>query len=728
MERNLELPGKRAIRYISGRAKPWSLIIVLIAFAVCFLFTAASVTPTRYEINEGDIAKATITAPRDTVDRVTTSELQEKAKAAVKPIYKQDKQSSEDIIAGIQQFYVNSKTIRAFCEAKYVAEMLRTANMTNWSAASFDPEDVKWKKEILTQDVLAELRGKLDMEFTDDEVALIASMKETALNNLEKDIVAMAQTELDIGIKEENLSEQVLRLTSQVMSTAAYTDTQRNLAVKSLALLKPNMVFDANATETEKDLAAANVLPAVYKKGQNIVQIGEAVTGAQIEVLRDLGLKQDNTLNFSLYLGVFIYLLLCFTLFGIYTAVFMREIMRGIKNVVLISIILIVASGISIPLNKLEPRIITAFLGTTLTCILVSPKAAVSVTVLLAFITGFTSASADGIISERMLLTILCAVPGGLTAVFFLRRAHHRTEYIYSGFAAGLVNFIVLAMVALIKGSGFEGMLSDLLWAMINGIGSAILAIGALPVLESVFRVATATKLLEILNPNQPLLKRLSLETPGTYHHSMITANLAEAAAEELGLNTLLVKASAYYHDIGKLKKPYYFRENQQGRDNPHDLMEPQKSAHVLREHVTYGKYLASRHKLPKDVAELIEQHHGTTVMQYFYCKAKERLEVSAEDYRYKGPKPQIKEAAVIMLADCVEAAVRASGLVKKEKIREIIEKLIKERGEDGQFEECDITQRDLARTANAFISVYQGMFHERIQYPGVENDAENHN
>jgi putative nucleotidyltransferase with HDIG domain len=727
MERNLELPGKRAIRYISGRAKPWSLIIVLIAFAACFLITAASVTPTRYEVNEGDIAKQTITAPRDTVDKVTTAELQEKAKTAVKPIYKQDKQSTEEIIAKIQQYYADARTIRSFTEAKYVAEMMRTVNTTNGSIPSFDPEDVKWK-DILTETVLTELRSKLSMAFTDEEISAIASMKEKALDTLEKDIVSMAQTELDIGIREENLSEQALGLTSEVLSNAAYSNSQRNIAIKSLAFMKPNMVYDENATETEKNLAGGNVLPAVYKKGQNIVQVGEVVTKAQIEVLRDLGLKQENTLNLSLYIGVFIYLLLCFMLFGLYTAVFNRDLMRNIKNIVLVSIIVIIATAISIPLNKLEPRIITALLGTMLACILVSPKTAVTVTVLLAFITGFTSASADGIISERMLLTILCAVPGGLTAIFFLRRAHHRTEYIYSGFAAGLVNFMVLAMVSLIEGTGFDNMLPDLMWAMINGIGSAILAIGALPVLESVFRVATATKLLEILNPNQPLLKRLSLETPGTYHHSMITANLAEAAAEELGLNTLLVKASAYYHDIGKLKKPYYFKENQQGRDNPHDLMEPQKSAHVLREHVTYGKYLAGRNKLPRDVMDLIEQHHGTTVMQYFYCKAKERSEANPEDYRYKGPKPQTKEAAVIMLADCAEAAVRASGLVQKEKIREIIDKLIKERTEDGQLEECDVTQKDLARTANAFIGVYQGMFHERIQYPGVEGDAESHN
>jgi putative nucleotidyltransferase with HDIG domain len=327
-----------------------------------------------------------------------------------------------------------------------------------------------------------------------------------------------------------------------------------------------------------------------------------------------------------------------------------------------------------------------------------------------------------------MAITVLCGISGGFTAILFLRKAHHRTEYIYSGIAAGLINAVVFAMVALLKGSGFNTVLSDGMWAMINGTASAIIAIGALPVLESMFRVATATRLLEILNPNQPLLKKLSLETPGTYHHSIIAANLSEAAAEALHLNTLLVKASAYYHDIGKLKKPEMYKENQQGRENPHEHMDPKKSAVILREHVIFGKYLAVKHKLPKDMGDMIEQHHGTMVMQYFYSKAKEVFpDIKTDDYRYKGPKPQTKEALILMLADCTEAAVRASGSSQKEKIREIIEKLIKERGEDKQFDECDITQKDLAAIKDAFINVYQGMYHERIQYPEVISDAENH-
>lgn len=723
MSHNLEYQRKRAVQYISGRVKPWAFIFAVIVCAVLFLLVSASVTPVKYAINEGDIAEATITAPRDIIDSVKTEELKSKAMEEVKPVYNLDKQVTDEMLKSMNAYFGHVEDIRLFCENEYISEKMASSGSTEYP--SFSPQDVKWNT-FLTKERLNKLKSKFNPSFNEDEIKLIASIKKESLSSLKQDVLKLTQDELNIGIQVQNLNDQVMRLSAQIMSNTAYSENMRSVAVDALSCIKPNMFYDSEATEAEKKLTAKSVLPAMYKKGQNIVQIGEAVTKAQIEVLKDLGLKKDNTLNYNLYIGVFFYLLLCFVFFGFYTQVFNKELLKSIKYILLTGLIIILSVGITIPLSRLEPRIITVYLGTFLACILISPKSAVGIMFLLSFLTGLISGSSEGIISERMLITVLCGISGGFSAILFLRKAHHRTEYIYSGFAAGLVNTVVFATIALLKGNGFNHVLSDGMWAMINGIASAVIAIGALPVLETMFRIATATRLLEILNPNQPLLRRLSLETPGTYHHSIIAANLSEAAAEALNLNTLLVKAAAYYHDVGKLKKPEMFKENQQGGANPHDQIEPKKSAVILREHVIFGKYLAMRYKLPKDIADLIEQHHGTAVMSYFYMKAKETLSnVKIEDYRYKGAKPQTKEALILMLADCAEAAVRANGALQKEKIKEIIDKLIKERMDDGQFDECDVTQKDLSCITEAFISVYLGMYHERIQYPEGVTDVE---
>jgi putative nucleotidyltransferase with HDIG domain len=724
MSHNLEFQRRRAVNYIAGRVKPWALIFTLITCAVCFLLSAVSVTPVKYIINEGDIAPATIIAPKDTVDKVTTEELKIKAQKEVRSVYKVDKQSTDDSISNINKYFQSVEQIRAYCEQLF----LKSALDSSASTSSFDPGDIKWSK-YLTDKVLGDMRSSLDISFTDDEIIVIAAIKKQTLANLRLDITQITETEFTSGIKQDDLNEKILNLKSQITANAAYTENMKKIAVSALSNIIPNMFVDNAATEAAKIKAAENVLPSVYKKGQIIVQVGEVVNEAQVEVLRDLGIKQENTLNYGLYSGVFIYVLLCFIFFAVYTVVYNKELFKSIKYVLLTGVIIIITAGIAIPLDRLEPRIITVYLGTFLACILISPRSAISITALLSFLTGLISASTEGGISERTLITILAGLAGGLTALFFLRKARHRTEYIYSGIAAGLVNTVVFGMVSLIKGNGLAALMEDGMWAMINGAASAVIAIGALPVLESVFRIATATKLLEILNPNQPLLKRLSLETPGTYHHSIITANLAEAAAEDMGLNTLLVKATAYYHDIGKLKKPEMYKENQQGRDNPHDTMDPVKSASVLRDHVIFGKYLSMKYKLPKDITDIIEQHHGTSIMQYFYNKARDRQpDINTGLFRYKGPRPQTKEALLLMMADCTEAAVRANGVTKKEQVRDIIDKLIRDRLEDGQFEECDITQKDLSCIADAFVRVYQGMFHERIQYTGAIQDAEDHN
>jgi putative nucleotidyltransferase with HDIG domain len=264
------------------------------------------------------------------------------------------------------------------------------------------------------------------------------------------------------------------------------------------------------------------------------------------------------------------------------------------------------------------------------------------------------------------------------------------------------------------------------LFAFTGSIISSVLTIGFLPFFESTFDIVTNIKLLELSNPNHPLQKKLLLEAPGTYHHSILVGNLAELATEKVGGNPVLARVSAYYHDIGKLKRPMFFKENQMGNENPHDKINYNLSTLIVTSHVKDGLELAKEAKLPTVIMDAIEQHHGTSLVSYFYVTAKNNAEnpeeIRVEDFKYAGPIPMSKEVAIIMLADSVEAAVRSINDPTKGKIEEMVNKIIKGKLNDGQLDNCDLTLRDLNEIRKAFLKVLSGIYHQRIEYPTEKN------
>jgi len=227
---------------------------------------------------------------------------------------------------------------------------------------------------------------------------------------------------------------------------------------------------------------------------------------------------------------------------------------------------------------------------------------------------------------------------------------------------------------------------------------------------------------LELSNPNQPLLKKLLLEAPGTYHHSILVGNLAEVAAEEVGANPILARVASQYHDIGKIKRPYFFKENQLGNDNPHNKITPNLSTLIITSHVKDGVELAKQYKLPKVITDVIEQHHGTTLVKYFYLTLKNSSEnpdeINEEDFKYPGPIPTSKEAAIIMLADSVEAAVRSINEPNQDKIQKMVNNIVKSRLDEGQLDNSDLTLMDINKIKKSFLKVFTGIYHKRIEYP----------
>jgi putative nucleotidyltransferase with HDIG domain len=332
----------------------------------------------------------------------------------------------------------------------------------------------------------------------------------------------------------------------------------------------------------------------------------------------------------------------------------------------------------------------------------------------------------SGILLNRDLGFFVFAFLGSLSGIYSLSARKNRGSVARSSFVVGLVNIGVIIPLNLIQGTLFTlSALFDILFGFLGGITVMGLVLVLIPFMETLFQVTTDVRLLELLNLNQPLLRRLAIETPGTYHHCIVVANLAEAACEAINANSLIARVAAYYHDIGKIKMPRYYIENQMNYRNEHENLSPSMSSLILSSHVKDGVELGKKYKLNKPIIDIIQEHHGTSLIKYFYAKAKEikardGQEVKEEDYRYPGPKPQTKEAGIVMLADAVEATSRTLTDPRPARIQGMIQNTINNIFRDGQLNECELTLKDLHQIASAFNLILTGIFHPRIVYPGT--------
>jgi putative nucleotidyltransferase with HDIG domain len=321
---------------------------------------------------------------------------------------------------------------------------------------------------------------------------------------------------------------------------------------------------------------------------------------------------------------------------------------------------------------------------------------------------------------------------GGLAAVITIVRAERLNVFVRAGVAIGLTNLVVLTAFNLIEQRDLAAILQGLAAGSVNAALAVFLAVGSFAVLGNLFGIMTVFQLLELANPSSRLLRRLLMETPGTYHHSVMVGNLAERAAETIGADPLLARVAAYYHDIGKMKNPLAFIENQAGAHNIHDDLTPESSARIIAGHVRDGIDLGYEYGLPVQIIGFIPQHHGTSVMTFFHGKALREAGgrpdlVNERTYRYPGPKPQSREAAIIMLADGVEASVRSLDEKDEDSIRAMVDRIVDSRMEDGQLDDAELTLKNIAQIKDAFVGQLLGMYHSRIKYPDNVVSVEEH-
>ena len=672
-----------------------SIVVGVAAFLLLFTMLLTGVTPDQYDISVRQPASKTIYATKDVEDTVTTNALREAAANAVEPSYKNaDAGTNGAVLSDLQAEFSALSDIRKQYTIESETEITDTMLADASSAAGFK----------LSRETLAEL-----LICTDD-----------ALNKLAGTCVSEVRDALNSTLPEGQESAAITRI-ARLLTEQGFSAAQVTIATEAMRLtVQPNMLIDSEITEANRQKARDAVEPEMLVKREVIVREGEIVTEAQYQMIASLGLLADDNLDVSLMGGLALLVLMLCAVIALYLYMFKPEYLKNTKNLLLLCIIVVLEIAISLVTRQLHTYLMPVSLAVILIAILLDGKTAIFVNCVLSILVSLL-VSSDSLFSMTMFSVLLMAFISGPAAVWVLSQRHMRTGTFLAGCVIALVNFITTMAMGLINSVNLNTALINAVWAFGSGILSAVLAIGLQTLLEWLFNIATNAKLIELSNPNQPLLRRLLLEASGTYHHSIIVANLAEAGATAVGANGLLARVGAYYHDIGKLKRPMYFKENQMG-DNPHDRTDPRVSAAILIAHPRDGQLMAQKQRLPEPIQDIIRQHHGDSPTLYFYDKAKKLYgdDVDISAFRYEGPRPRTKEAAVVMLADTIEAAMRTLPNPSPEKMEQLIRKLVRDKMNDGQLNDSSLTFSDLERICSAFSTVLTGVFHERIEYPDI--------
>jgi putative nucleotidyltransferase with HDIG domain len=708
----------------------------------CYAIILTAVMPKKYDIKPGERSTYDIYAPRNVVNMVLTQKRAEEMRNQIQPVVVRTDISSEQLNT-VTDIFMSIRNLRNEMAGTVAANRYDIPGFQSGAIAKGDiPVGIPIfsKERKFLDDSLAsgnKLLESYHIEVTGtslEDIYIYASDRE--IDQLEKSIRDILTYVYEHDIFDDNL-DTFLEFADIRLRGANIKGHLDDIGLKILNLtIKPNCIIDHEHTKMLKDQAYANVMQnnkVVINANERIVSIGDIVTEDIYVMLEDLNMIKDGKTNYYFYVSVFLITVLIFVfLFGFYFTV-IRNIKKGNirpDNSLMIGSIIILMLAIARLMPSSYFYFIPIYTVVMLLTVLANERVAFTghlvVILCISFMYNW---------DIPFMVTSICV--GTFTVYLMKSFKMSRSRISLCGLIAGGLNVLVLFAFAMYYGWTWKDFGLKAAMIFLNGLFSAVITLGFLPVFEMAFDVITQFKLLELINPKQELLKDLMSKAPGTYHHSLMVANLAHQAAEAIGGDGLLARIGAYYHDIGKLGRPAFFSENQRAGYNPHDRMNrPDLSKKVIMEHVEYGLALARKYKLPSFIDEFIVQHHGTTLVAYFYHKAKERDKegnVKEEDYRYKGTKPMSVEAAVVMLADSVEAAVKSLDFseeeLTKEKLAAFIDRIIRQKYEDGQLEYCDLTFADLTKIRDAFVEEYNGYFKMRnIEYPNGNGEDEANN
>jgi putative nucleotidyltransferase with HDIG domain len=661
---------------------------VLTALLLTFILSV-DLLPRLYEVKEGDVAAVPIKAPRKIsyVSQIRTRQARDAAAAQVPPVIELDR----DRIAQ---------------QTRGLADLVQAITVTRNDQTRRNPDDKTAAIAALSAPPLTQATAR--------QLALIDDFKWSTIAN-------EAQRVLQDILKDRIPDDRVEEVRGDVPLRVGtfFSDADRGVVVELVQrFVRRNQVLNQDATIRAQQDAREAIAPVeqTYERGQTVVRDGQVVGSLEIEALEALGLRNPELDWRSVGAAA----LLAFSLIGVLASFiwhFDRPLLyRDRRMILLAGLILVaaIAARMVIPGRPLWAFIFPLPAVTMLLAILIDAQLALAVGVMLSVLLAWIAGGS----LEVGVIGLVGTMVGGL--------AVWRKERMISYFIAGAET--AFAMIAtylaffLASRSDDLGVLSIVAFELaVNGVLSSLLAVGSFALLGRLFGILTTMQLLELANPTQPLLRRLLMEAPGTYHHSIMVGNLAERAAEVIGADSLLVRVAAYYHDIGKLERPWAFIENQADVvANVHDSLDPVASAQVIAAHVTDGVKLAEKYRLPPRIKEMIPQHHGTRTISFFFQQASERTSesVDADLFTYPGPRPQSREAAILMLSDSTEAAARAARDHSRDGIEQLVERIVRQRLEEGQFDDCNLTLRDLTRIKQSFVTLLTGIYHPRIPYP----------
>lgn len=675
--------------------KPIARRLVLgVAFFLLFMIILSSdFVSDKVSLEVGQVSDRDVIAPRTVayVDVIKTKKFEDEVLASVANVYDLD-------VTAIAKAEENIGAI--FSEAKQVV-----GNKELVSAEQ--------KKEKLQQGLPLPLPNNVLDGLVHLDAASMINAEEQSKSILRKFFQrGIRDDDLDIARKHIVIETEEMGLDKRVESV---------IAGIGQALLKPNFILNVRETDKRKQSAINSMEPVreTVKKGQIMVRRGDIVTPEQIHAVEELGLSKGHVNEMRIFgLAIFVIAVMIIILGYMYR--FAYPIYTNDLYLVLLGLITLVTLLLGKAAHYYSDFSAPIAAGALLVAILIDARLGVVISIALALLFG--------IIVEHDLRAVSTVLIASLIGVYSVSKMAHGYSLTKTGIIIAGVNFVVIGATGFIEQLNSAQILMQGVQGIVSGIAASVITTGLLPYLENAFNITTPLKLLDLAQPNHPLLQRLLLDAPGSYHHSVLVGNLAETAAGYIYADPVTVRVGAYYHDIGKIKRPYFFVENQAGNENPHDKIAPSLSTLIVTSHIKDGVDLCREYKLPQIIIDIVQQHHGTMLVSYFYKRATENEHsecIIEADFRYEGPRPQSKEAALIMLADACEAAVRSIGKPNKNRIEATVRKIIRERLHDGQLDECNVTLKDLNVIGDVFIRVLSSMFHTRIEYPDTLKELE---
>lgn len=695
-------------------------VLAFIFGAIAYLFIAflvlLEILPQTYDVTVGEAAKETIYAIAEVEDAVATENARQEAMDRVPSVYKAD----SNLTVQIKDFFEKDVFTGLKTVSDYGNTVRKMTGADEGYQIAYNTDQVK----KFAENELKFLSKNKENGASEDTVKTVLDSSPNDVDKLKDWFLPVLDGQLRAGITpadeeavKENLSADILSCTE--------TDNEGLKIILSETVkenLTPNHILDEEATEKAKTEASSKIETVYIKKGAEIVIKDEIITQAQYDALNKLGMLSEGGISYRLVIGSAALVLMLVLLVSWYVVNFEKKTVLHPKKVLLLALLCIADIVVSLIFKSAGwEMMMNTVMCTVLVCVFFDENLAMTVNTALSVVLALVISKESDLFGIDSVSLMISTYAGGSVAVFLSKsvKVQSRAKLLFPGFAAGVAGMVTEFTVLMLAGKSVEYSSVAALYRLAGGAVAALLSTGSVSLWESAFNLLTQNKLMELSSTGGDLLRKMSIEVPGTYQHSVAVATMAENAAKDIGANAMLARAGALYHDIGKLRMPECYTENQTAdSQNFHSTLSPRESADMIFAHITEGVQMAKANKLPSEITDIIRQHHGTSAVMYFYTKAKEAdPDTDINDFRYPGPNPQTKEAGIILLADGIEASVRAMDEKNGDAIRSQIEKMCKMRMEDGELDDCDLSLKDINAVKHSFAQTLTAMYHTRIKY-----------